>query len=283
MYPVGNDIVDLKTADALGKAGDFRFVERVLTRDEQSALRRSEHPDALLWAFWAAKEAAYKAISKRFPDISSAPRRYPVAIEAQKRRGAASGIVNTPRGRVFVRIFFYEDCIHCIASTGSPAHLPDIVHGMGEIGPGRGPASARESAAVRKVAGARIAAFLGRLPEDVRILRKTGPRGLSPPTVYIRGEKAPIDISMSHDGRFAAFVFQVMPDAQSRKKLARLQPSGNGGIYIRMIEQVHVVHIPADPLAGLRKEKVVCGISMPAQSAAQGHQAVSDQVVAYCI
>lgn len=216
---IGNDIVDLKTADARGKAGDARFIARVFTVSEQEAIRRSAHPDALLWTFWAAKEAAYKAISKAAPDISSAPRHYRVAIDFQNRQNQpenAAGDVATPLGVAPVRIFCNMEWVHCMASAGLTATPFDIgiIYGIREITPDRRPVSVRESATAREAATAGIASFLGINPDDIRILRETGPRGQGPPMVHIKGKRAPIDISLSHDGRFAAYAFWIAPQSE---------------------------------------------------------------------
>ncbi len=211
---LGNDIVDLKTVHARGKAGDVRFITRVFSSAEQEAIRRSAHPDALLWTFWAAKEAAYKAVRKAAPGVSSAPRRYRVTIDLQKWPDAASGIVKTPGGTALIRIFYRQDWVHCIASAGASPDFSDIISGLKQIAPGKGPVSVQESAAARKVAGARIASFLGVNPDDIRILRETDSRGQCPPVVHIKNKRAPIDISLSHDGRFAAYAFWVAPQSE---------------------------------------------------------------------
>ena len=86
MPPVGNDIVDLKEPDNCGKSGDDRFLGRVFTPEERDRIVAAACPDQLLWAFWAAKEAAYKAVSRDDPSICSTPRRYGVALDDQDRR-----------------------------------------------------------------------------------------------------------------------------------------------------------------------------------------------------
>jgi hypothetical protein len=208
---LGNDIVDLKTAHARGKAGDARFIARVFTSAEQEAILRSAHPDALLWTFWAAKEAAYKAVSKTAPGISSAPGRYPVTIDLQQWPDTTSGFVKTPGGTALIRIFCSTEWIHCIASADGSPDLPDIVYGLKKIAPDGNPVSVRESAAARNAAAGRIASFLDISPNDIRILRETSPLGQGPPKVNIKGKRAPIDISLSHDGRFAAYAFWSAP------------------------------------------------------------------------
>lgn len=209
MNLLGNDVVDLKTADARCKSLDTRFLQRVLTPDELQAVLRADNPDTLLWGFWAAKEAAFKALSKTAPEVTSAPRKFPVTFEPYGDAGTARGSVITPCGPVRIMISINHDAVHCIAVSGRSPVFSGIVSDLAEIPAGNGPVSARESAAVRKLAGARIAAFLGCCPGAVRIMRKNEYRGLGPPRVYVNGEVSPIDISLSHDGRFAAYAFKM--------------------------------------------------------------------------
>ncbi|MBC2717323.1 MAG: 4'-phosphopantetheinyl transferase superfamily protein [Desulfobacteraceae bacterium] len=211
MIHVGNDIVDLKTPEAMGKATDIRFMQRVLNSDEQQVVLNSDHADSFLWAFWAAKESAYKAVSKSYPDVSSAPRRYPVRFDSGKVSSTLSGIVKTPHGTVPVKIFFNEDYVHCIGIDKCSEDLEKVVFGLKEIEPDTQPGSyslpERESIMVRRLSKERIASLLGRNSNDIHIMRNKCSSGQGPPTVYYRGEKDNIDISLSHDGRFAAYAF----------------------------------------------------------------------------
>ena len=215
---IGNDIVDLKTEDARGKAGDARFMARVFSFAEQAAIHESTHPDALLWAFWAAKEAAYKAVSKAAPGVSSAPGRYPASMDVHYRENSpdnGTGQVTTPMGTIPVRIVFSTEWVHCVAWVGFPKNLRSdsfeasirygISYGIREIPPDQRPVWVRESAAARNAAASRIVEVLNIDPDDIRIRRELGPQGPGPPRVYIKGEKTPMDISLSHDGRFAAY------------------------------------------------------------------------------
>ena len=215
---IGNDVVDLKTGDARGKAGDARFMARVFSYAEQSAIRESTHADALLWAFWAAREAAYKAVSKAAPEISSAPARYPAEMDFNyrgNRPDRGTGQVSTPAGVVPVRIVFSAEWVHCVAWAGFPENLradsfdATIRYGIREIPPDRRPIWIRESAAARNAATERISEALNMNPDDIRIRREPGPQGPGPPRIYIKDEKTPMDISLSHDGRFAAYAFET--------------------------------------------------------------------------
>jgi len=77
---IGNDIVDLTSPDSIGKSRDRRFIARVFTLEEQELIDRSESPDTTLWMFWAAKEAAFKAVSKLKPGLSFIRRAYVVTL-----------------------------------------------------------------------------------------------------------------------------------------------------------------------------------------------------------
>jgi hypothetical protein len=191
---------------------------RVFSFAEQAAIRESAHADALLWAFWAAREAAYKAVSKAAPGISSAPGRYPAAMVfcyRGNRPESGTGQVSTPAGVVPVRIVFSAEWVHCVAWAGFPENLranyfdANIIYGIQEIASDRRPVWVRESAAARNAATERISEALNMNPDDIRIRREPGPQGSGPPRVYIKDEKTPMDISLSHDGRFAAYAFET--------------------------------------------------------------------------
>jgi len=211
----------LKTVEARGKANDTRFMRKVLATDEQQAVLNSDHPDGFLWAFWAAKETAYKAISKSHPDVTSAPRRYPVILDSKKKTNPLTGEVITPHGIVPIKIIFHEDYVHCIGMAGrfqdlKNRDLDDIVFGLVETNPGEEAGSdslsERESFMVRTVAKERIASRLGLNSDEIHIIRNKNFEKHGPPIVYFKGQKNNIDISLSHDGRFVAYAFLVPKD-----------------------------------------------------------------------
>ncbi|MDX1568780.1 MAG: 4'-phosphopantetheinyl transferase superfamily protein, partial [Longimicrobiales bacterium] len=68
MSRVGNDVVDLRHPRCQGKSRDRRFVERVFTFEEALVIYESEDPDRAVWRAWAAKEAAFKVVSKLMGD-----------------------------------------------------------------------------------------------------------------------------------------------------------------------------------------------------------------------
>lgn len=216
MLCAGNDIVDCSSPAAQGKARNARFVGKVLTGDEQARLAVAQEPDRLLWAFWAAKEAAYKAASKMVPAISAAPRRYGVALDCNNPRRFCSGQVSTPAMAVRVRIFFFRHYLHCIAAAGPGADPDALLSGQGPLdafAPDGPPAICHEhqSRAVREMAVQRIASCLGLAPEEIRFIRTRTSRGPGPPFAYAGDRLLPVDISFSHHGCFVGYAAFLKP------------------------------------------------------------------------
>lgn len=199
MLHVGNDIVDRKSPEAAGKSRDRRFLRKALTPLEQEAVAGAPDPDLALWSLWAAKEAAYKAVSKSFPDISAAPRRYCVTLAANDPAGGPGGVVQTPAGRVPVRVFRGRKYLHCIAVTAGPEDFETLDYSHAPIRPGR------ESEMVREMAIGRIASRLDIRPEAIRIVRRKNAGRPGPPLAVAGGRELDLDISLSHHGRFAAY------------------------------------------------------------------------------
>jgi len=197
---IGNDIVDLADPQARGKSRDTRFINRVFTLDEQQKILNSDEPDIFLWSLWAGKETGYKAISKTHPAVSSSPRHYEIKLSDSPL--PESGIVYTPCGPVPVRFFITGEYIHCIGASTDEG-IGSIVWDVQKIlQPQFSPDY--QSDFVRNMAGKKISRYLKEDPEAIEIIRPKGHRGLGPPAVYAGGKRTAIDISMSHDGRFAA-------------------------------------------------------------------------------
>ena len=207
---IGNDIVDLKLPEAVGKSKDLRFINKVLNTHEQHAVYYSDFPDAMLWALWAAKESAYKAVSKSDPAVGSAPGHYPVQLDSITTSHDAFGVVVTPKGPVMVKIEFGAEYVHCLGLFGPKDILPSIVYDAGPICKrdinGKS-ISEIESAAVRYLAIKGIASYLKMAEKDISIFRHKKNNKRMPPAVSAKGYSKPMDISLSHDGRFAAYAF----------------------------------------------------------------------------
>jgi hypothetical protein len=213
---VGNDVVDLKEPENCGKCGDHRFVARVFTAEERTQIAGAGPSDRLLWSFWAAKEAAYKAVSREDPGVCSIPRRYRVlldgdplsaaGLDAGGSQGCLAGRVITPVGEVALRIAVTEDYVHALVAE-SAAGLARVVSRVDQAGaaePGSDP-----STFVRRQLLREMARFLECPIEELAIRKE--PSGSGAPSAFLRGQPLAAEISLSHDGRFAAFALRFAP------------------------------------------------------------------------
>jgi phosphopantetheinyl transferase (holo-ACP synthase) len=205
--------VDLLHPHALGKSKNIRFRKRVYLPEEEDLILTDKAPDAMLWSLWAGKEAAYKAIQKDQRDISSSPRLYHVQydrteeVEQDVRR--LCGSVATPRGNILLETLITVGYVHSIATSFAPASDARIVWQVERL-PFETPSPADESAYVRAIAQRHLAQYLpGSSPMDIEIRRTPGPHGLGPPLVFFQGQETAIDISLSHEGAFAAYAFAI--------------------------------------------------------------------------
>jgi len=182
-------------------------MDRVFTSDEPQAILNSSNPDMVLWSLWAGKETGYKAVRKHYPSVSSAPQRYEVQLSCTGDHVPESGTVHTPCGPVSIRFFITGDYVHCIGAT-TDEEVGSIVWDVQKI-PRTRSLPDYESAFVRRMTKRIISLSMDRDPETIDIIRSEGKRGLGPPLACIKGGPPSIDISMSHDGRFAACAFSA--------------------------------------------------------------------------
>ncbi len=181
-------------------------MRRVFTPDERERITHARYPDAMLWSLWAAKEAAYKAVSKSTPGVSSAPGLYGVSYDSAMEE-MISGAVSTPCGAVVITSFVNRDYIHCIGVAESPVGIRNVAWGVEQITTEGMLTADYESLRVREAAKKRLATYLHVEPTEIDVWRFPASSGLGPPLVYCRGSRAEIDITLSHDGRFVAYAF----------------------------------------------------------------------------
>ncbi len=210
MNHVGNDIVDLKAPAAKGKSSNTGFVKRVLTKNETLTMLNAEKPDTLLWLFWAAKETAYKAISKKAPYVTSSPRKYEVILNLSD-PVLSRGKVFTPFDDVHVRFFFDADKICCIGKTGSE-NFSQIISGNGRIEPESlidfDASSEQVSLFVRDRAIDSLSYYFNEPAVNFKINRFFYANGNpGPPVVLLHGKPFGVHLSLSHDGRFFAYTW----------------------------------------------------------------------------
>jgi len=219
---VGNDVVDLEDSRALDKHTDARFLGRVLGTAERARMEAAAYPRTELWALWAAKEAAYKVVSK----LRAEP---PVFAHAaflvewtDVLRERWGGSVTYDSVRIPVRVERQDSILHAVAIAG--ADLAAAVLGAEPLaGPPGGWGEELEallarftpreadaihslpSAAVRLRARAALAVALSVEESSLEIVCDPGVTGRRPPRVLRNGLPAPADVSLSHHGAWIAW------------------------------------------------------------------------------
>ena len=191
-----------------GRSRDKRFLDRVFTPEEQDLIRGTgQSADAVLWALWAGKEGAYKALNKQAPFISAVPRRYkvvfaeknPTAFYCKAGPGEFPAVVETPVENVFLRIRFTPCYVHCLAMTAPVMQEKKVVFRVIKRYNSQDVPSD-----LHREARTLLSAMLNVSPALVEIHRTRTPMGYGPPHVVADGRLADVDISLSHDGIYGA-------------------------------------------------------------------------------
>ncbi len=231
---VGNDVVDLSAPRTVDRHLDRRFVARIFTDQEIRAMSGSPDPGLALWRAWAAKEAAYKAVSKALgsPPVF-AHRRFEVTWDGHRPVGMVRWegwsvpvvrAAEDPGGYVHVLAYLHPGQG---TAPSAPAHVPPEPAGPAVVerldrpnAPWAGSLEgllgqlthlerrsvhADASAAVRIGARAEAARFLDLPTDRVEIVCAPGPYGRRPPAVLVDGAASNVDVSLSHDGPWIAW------------------------------------------------------------------------------
>jgi phosphopantetheinyl transferase (holo-ACP synthase) len=200
--------VDLKEPANAGKSQDSRFLKKILTNAEIEFVKNAENPDAALWSHWAGKETAYKVIKKTYPDAAFLPRLWQVTFNKRKSTYSDGEVTIPGYDSVFIRLFTNPQYVHCIgadvlAALDKLIWNVDILPEKEKINP---------SLYSRYCLVQSLARHFSLNFHHIKIKRTKENGELQPPRVYVNGRETDIDISLSHDGRFVAYV--VIP-AQS--------------------------------------------------------------------
>ncbi|HKJ49515.1 MAG TPA: 4'-phosphopantetheinyl transferase superfamily protein [Christiangramia sp.] len=112
---IGNDIIDLKVARAERKSENLRFIDKVFTHNEKTAICNALDPELHLWVLWSMKEAAYKAHQR----IYNIPRKLnPGSYECSYSCQANSGIVKIGSNEYPIKIMIKSQYIHSTTYSG---------------------------------------------------------------------------------------------------------------------------------------------------------------------
>lgn len=113
-----------------------------------------------------------------------------------------TGEVDTPEERVCFRTAWTADYVHCLVFAGAGPSDPDVseciwnMRGVNDLSQG-----------LKQAALVPLASLLDAGPSDIEIRRMPTALGAGPPQVWVKGEPASIDISLTHDGIWGAAAF----------------------------------------------------------------------------
>lgn len=241
--PVGNDVVDLSEPRSRGKSEKAAFLRRVFTDAEAAWIRAGEELDARdrrLWTLWAAKETAFKIFSK----VLGAP---PVfihrAFECHPAKGGAPGSWGTVQWEGMEAAMALDDHGELLHMVGWAGRVPPPPELMSRSRVRRLDSAAREaagpnpeeewarflefhfteaeanpihslpSALVRLLARGEAATALGVEESRIQLICGEGPKGRTPPRLLVDHGPAALDVSLSHHGRFIAWVLSPRSDS----------------------------------------------------------------------
>ena len=186
MRRVGNDVVDLEDPAIAQTHLRERFVHRVCASSERALLASSPEPKRLLWSLFAAKEAAFKAISKVLAGpLVFAHSRFVVTADLRS--------VSYEKHVLWLRVDLEGPCVHAVAWTDD--EVP--ICGVEQIGPDLEPSAAARALLLKRLGGQGLTVERAPLPGSWN--------GFGPPKLFRDGVELNLDISLSHDGRFVGF------------------------------------------------------------------------------
>jgi phosphopantetheinyl transferase (holo-ACP synthase) len=201
---VGNDIVDLYDPWSQPDSIHRRFDSRAFTPTERARILASRSAHQLRWSLWAAKESAFKVARKLDGGVRFLPREFTVRMLNDGRAE-----VSHPIGRFGVWFERAEEWLHAVAvlmmsrTDADPSEVSARIGRIEEEGDSsRG--GDRPSVRVREVAQAALGALMGVSAAEIEIVTHQGI-----PAPHRRDERLPVDLSLSHHGRFVACAWAV--------------------------------------------------------------------------
>lgn len=185
-------MVDLQDPQSQPEALHPRWDSRVFTLAEQGRLSEAVSAHVARWKMWAAKESAYKVAKKMRPELSFFPTAFHVELCDE-----TTALVRHEMERFTVRLHETVEYVHAVATREGT--FPS----WSRIGVVEAAAAASEQ--VRELAGKAIARLFDTSAAEVVIM----PEGRVP-VAFLGGVRLPVDLSLSHHGRFVACALGVV-------------------------------------------------------------------------
>lgn len=209
---VGNDLVDLSSADARTFSSNTRFIDRVLNEREKKFYLERSPSVALFWMHWAAKEAVYKFIKKESGQTVFSHRLFEFDLVTMEEKTAKGTI--TYKGCSYpVIISLNPDWVHCTTSAPGTKEVLTLISHKNNIksctftGVELASIYSQESKLVRSLAKNLLKQ---NFDQEYEIRRPLIDRKFGPPEIWHNGQRVPgLDLSLSHDHEFCAVAIGV--------------------------------------------------------------------------
>jgi hypothetical protein len=212
---VGNDVVDLFDPEARPESLHPRFDRRVFTEAEREIIARATESNRMRWLLWAAKESAYKVVRRLAHPTPFSPVRLRVELNGADRGAIRHGEMCLPfRSRIA------RDYLHVVATlSSSPVESADdardaartaaadplLMSDIRKVGDAPAAPETQEREA-RRLATEMVASLYGLPRERFEVIRRE-----RVPRVRCDGDSLPVDLSLSHHGRFVAAAIRYLP------------------------------------------------------------------------
>ncbi|MCD2258344.1 4'-phosphopantetheinyl transferase family protein [Psychroserpens luteolus] len=189
---IGNDIVDLKYIKETSNWKRPRFLDKVFTTKEQHLILSSENQHQMVWLLWSMKEAAYKCHVQQYGRRFFNPKRLVCELISEDK-----GQVNIDAIQYYTATIVTKDYVYTIAKQTDDQPVETSIIET------KAPKLATQSVLLKRYALESIAE-VKHLDLDMLEIRKTK---IGAPEVYYASQKTPIDLTLTHCGRFSSFAF----------------------------------------------------------------------------
>lgn len=178
---IGNDIIDLNLARLENKAGNPRYCKKIFTEKERDMIENSLDREEVLWTFWAMKETAYKAHQRRF----GLPRKInPLDYECN-----SESSVTIENWKYSIELDKNQNFIHCYTHRSKLKNYIYLSREFNEHD------------------------FLSDLKKQNPFINSElsiEKDGYGIPSIHMKSTSETIPFSLSHHGRFTAFVIPLI-------------------------------------------------------------------------
>jgi hypothetical protein len=144
-------------------------------------------------------------IKKSCLDAAFLPRQWTVFFKKSQSDFSEGEVMIPGKERVYVRLFYNPQYVHCVGSDSITA-LDKLIWSVDVLPEEK---DENPSLFLRHCLGQNLAQYFSLNFHQIKIKRTRENGELQPPRVYVSGRKTDIDISLSHDGRFVAYIYHL--------------------------------------------------------------------------